>query len=314
MHEPERQPVRPTRTPWVWVAIGVIAVAAIGVSALHYVTAACAAVLTPSAAVLTPSAAGQNGPPLAAAVTQGRAVFYNQGDGQGSCSFGLLPAGGLYVSLGAQQYAGGAACGSYLSISGPAGRVLAEVVDNCPSCTNGGIDMSAAAFSKIANPSDGTALVSYRVARDPRLPGPLAFRVGVSATSGWLAIQVLNQGNPLAAVEVRPAGHASWQPLALSPDDYWVAAAGAGPGPFGVRVTDAFGHRVVAAGIRLAPGTVQLTGVPMYTLAAHAQRSQGGPPPSSAASTPPPATHGASPPGEAAHAASLKPSATAGTC
>jgi expansin (peptidoglycan-binding protein) len=307
MHEPERQPVRPTRTPWVWVAIGVIAVAAIGVSALHYVTAACAA-------VLTPSAAGQNGPPLAAAVTQGRAVFYNQGNGQGSCSFGLLPPGGRYVSLGAQQYAGGAACGSYLSISGPAGTVLAEVVDNCPGCTSGGIDMSEAAFSKIANPSDGTALVSYRVARDPRLPGPLAFRVGMSATGGWLAIQVLNQGNPLASVEVRQAGHPRWQPLALSPDDYWVAATGAGPGPFQVRITDAFGHRVVAAGIRLAPGAVQHTGVRMYTLAARAQRSPGSPPPGSAASSPPPATHAAAPPSEAAHAASRRPAATAGHC
>ena len=307
MHEPERQPVRPARTPWVWVAIGVIAVAAIGVSALHYVTAACAA-------ALTPGAAGQNGPPQANTVTQGRAVFYNQGDGQGSCSFGLLPTGGLYVSLGAQQYAGGAACGSYLDISGPAGMVLAEVVDNCPGCVNGGIDMSEAAFSKIASPSAGTALVTYRLARDPRLPGPLAFRLGVSATSSSLAIQVLNQGNPLASVAVSASGQAGWQPLTLSPDDYWVAAAGAGPGPFKVRVTDVFGHRVVAAGIRLAPGAVQGTGVRMYTIAAPVQHSAPPSPLASSATPVSPATHATGPPSAAAQAASHRPTTRAGHC
>jgi hypothetical protein len=159
-------------------------------------------------------------------VTQGRAFFYNPGSGQGTCSFGLLPADGLYVSLGAPQYAAGAACGSYLDITGPAGTVRAQVVDNCPGCANGGIDMSAAAFRRVANPSSG---------------------------------------NPLASVAVRTAGRFRWQPLTLSPDDYWAAPSGAGPGPFQVQVTDMFGHRVVLTGIRLAPGSLQPTRVLMYT-------------------------------------------------
>ena len=269
MHESPRQPVKPVRTPWAWIALAVVAVAAISVSALHFVTAACAAARFP---VLQPAAAGQAGPPLANTVTQGRAFFYNPGSGNGSCSFGRLPSTGLYASLGAQQYAAGAACGTYLDVTGPAGTVRAEVVDNCPGCSNGGIDLSAAAFRRVASPSAGTALVSYRLARDPQLPGPLELRVAQSASARWLGIQVINGGNPLASVAVGSAHRTGWRPLSLSPDDYWVAPSGAGAGPFRVRVTDIFGHRVVLGGIGLAAGTLQRTSVLMYTAAASGQQ------------------------------------------
>ena len=269
MHESPRLPVKPVRRPWAWLAMAVLAVAAIGLATLHFVTAACAAARFP---VLQPVAAGQAGPPLVNTVTQGRAFFYNPGSGDGSCSFGRLPATGLYVSLGAEQYAAGAACGSYLDVTGPAGTVRAEVVDNCPGCSNGGIDMSAAAFRRVASPSAGTALVSYRLARDPQLPGPLELRVARAASARWLAIQVINQGNPLASVAVGSAHRAGWRPLSLSPDDYWVAASGAGAGPFRVRVTDIFGHRVVLGGIKLAAGALQRTSVLMYAAAASTQQ------------------------------------------
>jgi hypothetical protein len=258
-------------------------VAAIGVSTLHFVTAACAAARVP---FLQPAAAGQAGPPLVNTVTRGRAYFYNPGSGDGSCSFGRLPASGLYVSLGAPQYAAGSACGSYLDITGPEGTVRAEVVDDCPGCSHGGIDMSQAAFARVADPAQGTALVSYQLARNPRLPGPLALRVARSASARWLALQVINHGNLLAAVDVGAAHRPGWRRLALSPDDYWVAPAGAGAGPFRVRVTDIFGHRVVLGGIRLAPGALQRTRVPMYRTgpAGHQQSAAATAPPGGTAS------------------------------
>jgi expansin (peptidoglycan-binding protein) len=269
----------------VWVAIGVVAVAVIGISALRFVTAACAADLMP---VLQPAASWQSAPPSASTVTQGRAFFYNPSTGPGSCSLGPLPADGLYVSLATPQYAAGSACGSYLNVSGPAGTVRAEVVDSCPGCTNGGIDMSEAAFSRVASPAAGTALVSYQLARDPQLTGPLELRVAQSATTAWLAIQVINHGNPLSSVDVAPSGSPAgtrWQPLTLSPDDYWVAATGAGAGPFMVRVTDIFGHQVVADGIKLLPGAVQHTTVLMYAQSPSSQQPST-PPSSTPASTP----------------------------
>src|SRR5579859_5468847 len=59
-----------------------------------------------------------------------------------------------------------------------------------------------------------------------------------------------------------------WQPLRLSPGNYRTPAVGAGRGPFRVRVTDIFGHQVIARGIRLRPGTLQRTTLLMYTRSA----------------------------------------------
>jgi expansin len=250
MHSSPRKRVRPL---WLWAAVGVVAVTAITISTLHFVTAACANV---------PGSA----PPLTG-VTTGQAYYYSPGGGAGSCSFGTLGRGGLYVSLGASQYAGGAACGSYLDVTGPGGHVQAEVVDFCPGCTGGGIDMSEAAFARVASSSAGTARVSYTLVRDPQLPGPLELRVADSASSDWLAVQVLNNGNPLSSVAVQRSD-GSWQAMKLSHDDYWTLPAGAGPGPFRFRITDMFGHSVVVSSIRLAPGAVQRAGQSLYTLAA----------------------------------------------
>ncbi|HEY1914713.1 MAG TPA: expansin EXLX1 family cellulose-binding protein [Streptosporangiaceae bacterium] len=299
MHESPRKRVRPL---WLWVTMGVVAVTAIGVSTLHFVTASCASVQT----LALPAVSGGGGP-LLSGVTSGQAYYYTPGGGEGSCSFGALARDGLYVSLGTAQYAGGAACGSYLDVTGPAGQVQAEVVDSCPGCGNGGIDMSEAAFARVASASAGTARVSYTLVRDPRVPGPLELRVANSASRDWLAVQVLNNGNPLSSVAVQPVTGGAWRAMKLSPDDYWAVAAGAGPGPFRIRVSDMFGHSAVATGIRLAPGTVQRSGVVLYTAAGGgpgAPASAVSSPASPASTSSTPATSRATPTaGTAAHAA-----------
>jgi expansin len=302
MHQPPKPPPRRVRSPlraWVWAAAGVLAIVLLGASALRFATASCALELAPAV-----TAAAPDSPAWATAVTRGEAYFYDPRAGVGSCSFGPLAAGGLYVSLGSAQYAGGSACGSYLEVSGPRGSVRAEVVDECPGCADGGIDMSEAAFSRIASPDAGTAQVSYRVVRDPRLPGPVELRVAPSASAAWLAVQVINNGNPLSSVQVTPLGRgakARWQSLVLDPDDYWAVPAGDGPGPFAFRITDVFGHQIVVRGIRLAPGAVQDTRVLMYDAASAS-------PPKTAPVTTAPASR--APAGPAAPSGTIAPPVT----
>lgn len=295
MHEslnPRRRRVRP---PGVWAAAALLTAALLGASALHFVTASCAAEL-PQAAL------APDGPPSATTPTEGQAYYYNPGGGEGSCSFGPLPSGGLYVSLAPPQYANGASCGGYLDVSGPDGKVQAEIVDQCPGCTDGGLDMSEAAFARVASPAAGTADVSYRLVRDPRPAGRLSVRIAQSSSAGWLALQVIGNGNPLSSVAVtadRRAGAGGWQSLTLNSDGYWAAPAGAGSGPFQVRVTDVFGHRVTLPGIRLLPGSVQHTRVLMYATASGRNAagtadstSRPSQPPATAPSTTAPATTG----------------------
>lgn len=235
------------RAPGFVVALAAIGVIALAAGVVHFAPSSCAA-------------------PVAAAGT-GTAVYYNPMLAQDRCSIEPLARDGLYASLPRGMYRGGADCGAYLSVTGPRGTVQAEVVDMCPGCEADQLDLSSAAFARVQPLADGTAPVSYRLARDPALPGPLAVRIQPGSTRGSLALQVLNHGNPLTRVRLDN------QNLTPRADGYWVARTTAGGGPFLVTVTDNAGDTAVLPGIAFRPGAVQRTSVLMYRQAVPAPSS-----------------------------------------
>ena len=145
-------------------------------------------------------------PALARSMIEGHAVFYDPGQAAGSCGLGPFPAGGRYASLPPRSFASGRARGSYLDVYGPRGTVRAEVVDVCTDCAAGSVDLSRAAFARIADPRAGLVAVSYRTALDPPLPGPLVLRISAAARPGTLAVQVINHGNRLSSVAASRPG------------------------------------------------------------------------------------------------------------
>lgn len=238
------------RQPWLIVTLAAIGVIALAAGVVHFAQSSCAmTTMLPGG----PAAAGPGGGPAA-----GEAVYYNPVLAEDRCSIEPLASNGLYASVPAGQYRGGAVCGAYLDITGPRGSVRTEIVDMCPGCTAGQLDLSSAAFARIQAPPQGTARISYQLARDPALPGPLAVRVGPGSSAGSLAIQILNHGNPLSGVQV------DGRALSVRSDGYWIAGNGAGTGPFTIRVADAGGHDAVLTGITLHPGALQQTAILMY--------------------------------------------------
>lgn len=203
--------------------------------------------------------------PVLAAGTQvtGTATHYVLPAAGGNCSYPSPPADGLFVALSPAEYGGAAACGSYLEVTGPGGSVRAEVIDQCPPCQAGHIDLSENAFAKLAPLAAGLIHVTYRVIADPALPGPVSLRVKEGSSAYWLALLPMNTGNPVVSVDVRSASR-GWQELVRADYNYWIAASGMGPGLFTVRITDTLGHRVTLTGIGLDPGAVQTTGLDMY--------------------------------------------------
>jgi hypothetical protein len=179
-----------------------------------------------------------------------------------NCSYQSPPADGLFVALPAAEYAGAADCGGYLEVSGPDGSARVKVVDQCPGCAAGHIDLSEAAFARLAPLPAGLIDVSYRLLANPALPGPLSVEVKQGSSQYWLALLADNTGNPLAGVQVQTAS--GWLSLARASYNYWVASSGAGQGPFTVRLTDTQGHQVTVSGITLDPGVAQPTRAWMY--------------------------------------------------
>ena len=250
-------------------AIAVTVAIAVGVS--QATTApACAAVLVPAAAPAYISAAAQLRTPQLSAARQvrggqvsGEATHYVLAPGTGNCSYPGLPAGQLYVALSPAEYGSAAACGSYVTVTGPHGSVTAEVVDQCPPCQAGHVNLGEPAFARIAPLAAGLVPVTYHTMVDPPLSGPLSFLVKTGSSAYWLALLVIGAGNAVTSVRVGSAMHPAQQ-LARASYNYWLAPAGMGAGPFTVQVTDSAGHQVTVSGIGLTPGVVQATGTWMY--------------------------------------------------
>jgi expansin len=197
------------------------------------------------------------------AVTTGEATNYTLATDQiGNCSL-IPPPDGLYVALSPAEYADGTRCGGYLRVTGPSGTVLVKIIDQCPPCAAGHIDLSRTAFAQIGQLSQGIIPVSYRTVVDPVLPGPLTFQVKEGSSQYWLAIRVDDEGNALTGVRAASAG-GSAQNLVQTDYNYWIAQSGLGPGPFSITLTDDVGHTVEVSGIRLDPEVVQQTSVWMY--------------------------------------------------
>lgn len=210
------------------------------------------------------------------------------------------PADGLFVALPAPEYAGAANCGGYLQVSGPNGSVRVKVIDQCPECAAGHIDLSEAAFARLAPLPAGLITVTYTPLSDPAPPAPVSVEVKQGSSQYWLALLADNTGNPLTAVQVKTLS--GWLSLARASYNYWIASSGAGQGPFTVRLTDTQGHQVIVSGITLSPGAVQSTGTWMYGAGAvpAPATSAPGASPSATSARPAAATVASSPPGTAA--------------
>ncbi|GET03724.1 riboflavin aldehydeforming enzyme, putative [Rhizophagus clarus] len=93
---------------------------------------------------------------------KGDGTFYNPSVGIGSCGW-QNDDSEFVAALNAPQYgefsdpADSPICGKCIKITGPNGSVKVKLVDKCPKCKRGDIDMSPAAFKKIAKLDDATS-------------------------------------------------------------------------------------------------------------------------------------------------------------
>ncbi|MET8348484.1 MULTISPECIES: expansin EXLX1 family cellulose-binding protein [unclassified Micromonospora] len=237
---------------------------------------ALAAVVGITLAVRSGSAPACAAPPTGATVHKGKASFYDAGGSGGNCSFPSPPADRLYVALGPSEYAGAAACGGYLDVSGPKGTVRVVVMDQCAGCTPGRIDLSEEAFARIADRAQGVVPVTYRAVVSPPLDGGLTFRMKNGASQWWFAVQVGNHGNPLRSVEAKGPG-GGFRAAVRQNDNYWTVERGIGPGPYSIRVTDVYGRQATATTIRMVAKRVQRSAASLADPGAPARTPSGSP-------------------------------------
>ena len=168
----------------------------------------------------------------------GEATFY-AADGTGNCSF--EPANDrLVAAINGADYQHASWCGACLVVSGPDSEIIVRVVDRCPGCKPGDLDLSREAFALLA-PLD-TGRIPIRWLPVPcDVDGPIAYQFKDGSNPAWSAIQLRNHRYPIERLEARDATGA-YVGFARADYNYFVAPKRLGGGPYSLRVTDTRGH------------------------------------------------------------------------
>lgn len=168
---------------------------------------------------------------------------YYAATGDGACSFGPSPNDLMVAAMNQTDFAGSAACGAYVRLTGPNGTIVVRIVDKCPECKPGDVDLSAQAFALIANPAAGRVPISWQfVAGD--VQGPVTYKYKEGSHEFWQAILVRNHRVPVAKLEILPSGATNWITLNRADYNYFIHPATVPNAPLQVRVTAVTGATV----------------------------------------------------------------------
>ncbi len=164
----------------------------------------------------------------------GIATYY-AATGAGACMFDASPGDMNVTAINAAEWSDSAWCGACIDVDGPSGSVRVRVVDLCPECAAGHLDLSREAFAQIAAVELGRVEISWQmVACD--VTGPVSYRYKDGANQWWTAVQVLNHRLPVETMEYSK-DEETWQPMERMDYNYFLSGDGFGTGATWVRIT-----------------------------------------------------------------------------
>lgn len=199
--------------------------------------------------VVRPPAAAEN------PIHTGIATYY-PATGDGACMFGASPGDLMVAAMNAVEYDNAAYCGAYVHVNGPKGAVTLRIVDLCPECQAGHLDLSQQAFAIIAEIPQGMVNITWQVV-SPEISGAIAYHFKDGSNQWWTAVQVRNHRNPIARFEYLNSS-GIWVTVGRTSYNYFVQTGpGMGPGAYTFRVTDSYGNMLVDSNIpHIENGTV----------------------------------------------------------
>jgi len=172
---------------------------------------------------------------------QGVATYY-AATGDGACGFGPSPNDLNVAAMDQPEWNGSAVCGECVAITGPKGSVTVRIVDLCPECEMGHLDLSQQAFAQIADVSAGKVPITWKVV-PCNVTGNVEYQIKDGSSQYWTAIQVRNSRLPVAKLEWMQNG--AWTDVSRADYNYFVVSSGVGPASYQVRITSSTGETLM---------------------------------------------------------------------
>ena len=182
-------------------------------------------------------------------IHSGEATYYDPNAAQGNCSYDSIPSDFMIGAMNAVDYAGSQICGACIRITGPNGTVVVKIIDQCPECPKGNVDLSPQAFSKIANLARGRVSITWQLTACD-IDKPIEYHYKNDVNQWWMAVQIRNHRYPVYSLEYLTPQN-TFKSLGRVDYNYFVDYNGIGRGPFTFRVTDIYGHVLVDSSIVL---------------------------------------------------------------
>ena len=165
----------------------------------------------------------------------GQATYYDFANGDGACMFGASPDDMNVAALNKPDYSNAAFCGACADVTGPNGTIRVRLVDQCPECPSGNLDLSPQAFAKIADLQQGRVPITWNVVACD-VTGPVNYRFKDGSSQWWTAVQIANHRLPITKFEWSSDG-SNFKEVARTDYNFFVDAGGFGASPVTVRIT-----------------------------------------------------------------------------
>ena len=190
-------------------------------------------------------------------VRTGEGTYYDfkAAGGIGNCSFDDTKISPFLIgAMNDEDYGTADFCGACVHVDGPIGSVKVQIIDRCPECVSGDIDLSPEAFEKIAKIIDGRINISWHVV-PCEVNGNITFHYKEGSNKWWLGIQVRNTVNHVAKLEIKQNGN--YITLERQRYNYFIAESISGfVGPLQFRITDVYGNVIEETNIAFSEALI----------------------------------------------------------
>ncbi|KAF5665352.1 extracellular cellulase [Fusarium heterosporum] len=187
------------------------------------------------------------------ASVSGSSTFYGGNLSGGNCMFTTytLPAGILGTAFSGQKWDSAANCGACIEVTGPSGKVKAMIVDKCPECDAGHLDLFPNAFKAVGG-TDGIVKTSYKFV-ECGITSPLVLHNKSGTSANWFSIQVVNSNEPVKSLEVSTDGGKTWKKTQRQDYNFFENPSGFGSTSVDVKITSSTGKTVIVNKVGVTP-------------------------------------------------------------
>ncbi len=179
-------------------------------------------------------------------VHSGEATFYGgvAGSAGGNCGLPVAAGDFNHAAMNHTDYNNSQACGACAQVTSKAtGKsVIVKIVDRCPECKPGDIDLTQQMFAKIDNPTKGRIAITWKYVPCPLKTNSIKVHLKSGTSIHWTAFQLRNLRYAVTKLEYKKGNQ--WINIKREPFNFFIETSGIAS-PATLRATSVLGEQLI---------------------------------------------------------------------